>query len=273
MDYRHGAIRLLYQNETDTFNMGRPHFHDEYELYYLQSGSRLFFIKDRVYPMVSGCLAFVDGGELHRAFSPDNLPHSRFVACIRRDELTGSLASLAGPFQNGGCIALTPRDQYYLEGLIAQIIEECEGRRTMKHYAIELMVKQMLLFTLRHSTDSEPEPKYGGSVITRALSAIDSSYAKPISLSALCADLGVSPSHFTRIFKASTGFTLVEYIHNLRLKKAAGLLSDTDFSVSRIAEDTGFQSFSYFGKKFRNAYGLSPLKYRQIHGKVDSKGE
>lgn len=271
VNYRYGDIRVLYNELEDTYNMPQPHFHSEYELYYLFKGERLFFVRDRVYPMVAGCLAFVDGEDMHRAFSSTSLPHSRLVVCLRKGSLQGPLAPLAEPFESGGCLALTAREQFMLEQLYDQLVQECASEHPMKHLQIELLVKQILIFTLRKFQTVTPVPRFGGALMAQAIEHINDNYASEITLQGMCKRLGISPSHFTRLFKASTGFTLIEYVNNMRIKKASELLLSTQRSVSDIAEETGFSSFSYFGKLFRQGHGLSPLQYRKQHAQGGGK--
>ncbi len=250
------------ENAAHTFNMLEPHFHDEYELYYLMSGTRLFFIENRVYPMVTGCLTFVDGEHMHRAFSKSDMPHTRFIVCIRKNVLKQENSKLTEPFIKGGCIALSSKEQIQIELIIRQIIEECSHSRTMQHEYIALLVHQLLIYTFRRYHTPAHSIEYGGADIIKLLRYIDENYTRRITLGELCDYLNISISHLTRLFKTSTGYTIIEYINNMRIRKASGLLLHTDIPVSEIALETGFSSFSYFGKLFRACYGISPLRYR-----------
>lgn len=74
--------------------------------------------------------------------------------------------------------------------------------------------------------------------------------------------VSVSPSHFSRLFKRETGSSPYEYLLNLRLDRAKGLLKQTKLSISEIAEETGFASTSNFICAFHDRVGLSPAKFR-----------
>jgi two-component system response regulator YesN len=65
------------------------------------------------------------------------------------------------------------------------------------------------------------------------------------------------------MFRASFGCPFGEYLTKLRLERAEQLLHDTDWRISRIAEHVGFESFSYFSKRFREAMGMTPSEYRR----------
>ena len=66
-----------------------------------------------------------------------------------------------------------------------------------------------------------------------------------------------------RAMKKSTRDSLIAYINDLRIEKAKPLLLHSDSSVTEIALEVGFNNTSYFIKKFRQATGMSPHKFRR----------
>lgn len=262
--YQQDNYRIICnENEADFFHMDEPHTHDEYELYYLLTGTRLFMIKDRVYPMVAGTLAFLNGEEPHRVFSKSSLPCSRFMLCIKKGNLKQQFVPLMEPFIQGSCIALSAKEQVQIELIIRQVIEECNsGDMPMKQQYLELLVHQLLIYTFR-KYHSSIETQYGGPDILKVLLYIHDNYKSKISLAELCSHLNISISHLTRLFKSSTGYTVVEYINNMRIKRASELLIHSSLPVSEIALEAGFSSPSYLAKLFRQYYDISPLQYRK----------
>lgn len=73
---------------------------------------------------------------------------------------------------------------------------------------------------------------------------------------------GVSQTHFIRLFKASTGRSPHIYYDELRMQRAVTLLKNTDYSVARIAYLCGFTDQSYFSRKFRQWFHVSPSQFR-----------
>lgn len=71
--------------------------------------------------------------------------------------------------------------------------------------------------------------------------------------------------HINRVFKASTGFTLMGYVAHCRIIRAKRLLVETDYPVSEIALQVGYDSPAYFSKIFRLRTGVAPLYYRAKH--------
>ncbi|RKP48727.1 response regulator [Cohnella endophytica] len=74
-----------------------------------------------------------------------------------------------------------------------------------------------------------------------------------------------NPAYLSRMFRKETGFSLSDYIAQLRIDRAKRYLVETNDKVSNIAEDVGYVHFSYFAKLFKKMTGLSPQEYRKKH--------
>lgn len=74
---------------------------------------------------------------------------------------------------------------------------------------------------------------------------------------------GLTPYYFIHLFKEVTGRSPAKYVFESNMKKAEYLLADTDMGVAEIARLTGFDSPSYFSKRFKEQFGKTPLEYRE----------
>ena len=64
--------------------------------------------------------------------------------------------------------------------------------------------------------------------------------------------------------KTITGRTSIELIRTVRMEKACNLLKEGKSSIAEIAEQSGFQTASYFITAFKKAFGMTPGKYASI---------
>ncbi len=78
--------------------------------------------------------------------------------------------------------------------------------------------------------------------------------------------VGLSKNHFSRVFHDATGIRFWDYVTELRIRKAAGLLTETNLPIAVIAEMCGYETEAYFNKKFKLLKGESPGKYRKRYG-------
>ena len=74
---------------------------------------------------------------------------------------------------------------------------------------------------------------------------------------------GRSREHVSREFHRVTGITIVQWLNQLRMEHAAGLLAATQKEIIDISLDCGYESLSHFYASFRKHFGLAPLGYRR----------
>jgi AraC family transcriptional regulator len=87
--------------------------------------------------------------------------------------------------------------------------------------------------------------------------------ADVITLDGLAAAVSLSPYHFARSFRATTGMTPHAFVTEQRLMVARDLLLRGDASVTEVAFSVGFSNVSHFRRLFRQRYGLTPAGLRQ----------
>lgn len=73
------------------------------------------------------------------------------------------------------------------------------------------------------------------------------------------------PYHLSRLVKHFTGKTLHQYLTDYRIQMAKNLLITTKLPITRIAEESGFTTYAYFIKMFRQKTGETPRRYRENH--------
>lgn len=98
---------------------------------------------------------------------------------------------------------------------------------------------------------------------TRIKQYVDQHYLEPINMSGLSEALGISQFYLSRVFKERTGFSPMQYIINRRIGRAQSLLISTDLSVTKIAEQCGYDNPNYFNLLFKKIIGMAPGAYRK----------
>ena len=102
-------------------------------------------------------------------------------------------------------------------------------------------------------------------LIIRAKEYILKNYAKELSVDDVAGTLDISGAHFLRVFKKEMNCTFTEYLNMVRMEKAVEFLSGTELKVNEIARNVGFNNPTYFNTLFKNKYGMTPLRYRELH--------
>lgn len=112
---------------------------------------------------------------------------------------------------------------------------------------------------------SEPQtapPGSGQQRIKTMLSYIHENYSSDITVGDIAAAANISKSECFRCFRSTIRKKPVTYLNEYRLKKAAELITGTDMQITQICFSCGFNHISYFGKMFRQYYGMTPKEFR-----------
>ncbi len=101
--------------------------------------------------------------------------------------------------------------------------------------------------------------------INKAISYIEENLEHPVSLKDLAEIAGLSPYYFSRLFRALTGQSAINYLRLRRLTLAAQKLETKDnISLVDLALDYGFDSQQAFTRAFKRNFGVPPGKYRSL---------
>ncbi len=85
-----------------------------------------------------------------------------------------------------------------------------------------------------------------------------------LGLEELAAIAELSPYHFCRSFKRSTGFTPHQYLIRQRVERAKLLLKDGKMGILEVAIDCGFTHQSHLNRHFKRLTGMTPKKFSQL---------
>lgn len=101
-------------------------------------------------------------------------------------------------------------------------------------------------------------------LISRVKAYLEENIGNPdLGLQSVAETFYVSPGHLGRLMKQETGMTFVAYLTNLRIRKAAALLRETDLRSYQIGEKVGIPDPHYFSHVFKKMTGMSVSEYRE----------
>ena len=108
-----------------------------------------------------------------------------------------------------------------------------------------------------------PKRQYGRlprKMLARAVEYIQDQLDADLTVSGIAQVVGMSPDHFTRLFKKSTGQTPYEYVVETRVRKAKELLTTGKLTISEVAHHVGFVDQSHLTRHFKRVFGLPPKR-------------
>lgn len=114
------------------------------------------------------------------------------------------------------------------------------------------------LQNIKHVDPAVPEP-------VKKLFDLAEDYYSSETIKSVSVRYGINEKYLGYLFKKSAGMSFCEYKNMLRLDEAAYMLKGSNLKIIDIAVSTGFANVSYFTKKFRTTFGVSPTEYRKKH--------
>ena len=243
--------------------VGSEHYHDFFELYFLEKGTCRYFIDNRSFEVAPGDLVLIPAGTIHKTLYRPGVRTRELIYCSAAyiPEALGDLPVHLPLYRN-------PRISGDIGELFARIgTEFCAAMPPKKDpIACEMLTEltRLLFYLLIRHREECPCVQGGNPLVTDVINDLKQHLAMDIRLPQLAHRHGVSPAHLSRLFKKETGFGLWEYLRTLRLQRAAHLLRQVPpRSVAEIAFSCGFNDSNYFSEQFKKAFGCPPGIYRR----------
>jgi AraC-like DNA-binding protein/quercetin dioxygenase-like cupin family protein len=254
------------------------HWHEEAEFFYIADGEVLFQVDTETFVLRAGEAAYIDGGDIHAAYSSGDAACS-FQAVVFDVRLLDGLhydavqESAVAPLRDR--TRTFPRhirpDSKWEKELLKSIrtVIDCynsavPGYETAIKGHLFLMLHQLAV----SGRSANRSLSAGGGTRTdrlkRTLLYMQQHYSRTIQVRELAEQIPMSESQFCRFFKSMTRQTPVEYLNAYRVKRAAELLRATDRKISDIAMEVGFGHISYFIKVFQKIMKATPSQYRTV---------
>ncbi|WP_165444032.1 AraC family transcriptional regulator [Lachnoclostridium sp. Marseille-P6806] len=294
-----GEVPGLFVEEayrSSSYAMRTRHFHDSMELYFLMEGDRLYFIEQNTCHVKPGMAILIGRNRIHKTsmYSEDPV-HRRFLLQYEEEPFDALLKGLGYPgFDEFGSRFQGPAVFTEAEwGQALRIMEDL--RQTLGEAGVPqpgrsraLLRAAELLGLFAHAAERgvPGEKREDRSLRGELRDGTDQRYkvdelaqylqkhcGESHSLDALAAKFYISRSRLTVLFRQVTGFTVVEYLMFMRMRRAQELLCGTALSVTEIAAQTGFGNVTYFERVFRTMTGDRPLHYRRTHKSASAQTE
>lgn len=151
--------------------------------------------------------------------------------------------------------------------LLAEAMErECEGAAPGHEVALRAKLLELMVFLSRAYTATDTTEAHALLRVGNVIGALENDFARDWKVEELLAIAHMSRSNLMRVFRKATGQTPIDYLVRLRIQKAMGMLRSTDFPITEIALEVGFNDSNYFTRQFRRMVGMPPRRFRLLKG-------
>ncbi len=166
-----------------------------------------------------------------------------------------------------------------LRGLIAQIIQEATATYTVVRggllqnpeapaggpQLIRLYLEQLLIMLYRMLTRREA-PLDTKELHNEMVLYLNRHLYSTLSIPEMCEELHYGKTHLSKVFKAATGQSILQYYNQLKIREAKRLLRTPRYTVSEIADLLCYDTPQYFCQSFKRHAGMTPSEYRTSVG-------
>lgn len=239
------------------------HYHDQYELFYLLSGTRTYLRNSNIFYLEEDCITLTKPYIIHATTGGH---YSRVCIHFAKEFL------------------LEYFNEQYVERLLEIFSEDMvSNHKIVKNARIKEFFVQIDKYVLEKNYDfaahalgdllldlsvsikncepyvSPTSPK----LISTICDYIQNNLAKVKGLADICEEFHFSRSYISHYFKQTTGFTITAYMIEARMTRAMSLLRNTKKSIRRIALECGYDETPYFCLSFKKKMNLTPTDYRK----------
>ncbi len=277
-------LNLSHVRRSQHYNMVEEHAHPEWELYFLLSGERLYFIRDHLVQVKKGDLVLIPAGEVHKSLPVKGPIHERICLDfleIFLDPVSKSMMelNLLNVFKGGRLFRLKEADQSWVQRELFRMLAEARDSTGAWEDAVRLILANILLFLRRCDAgqqfiDGSHSPSLEW--LLPLLQYLADHYMEQITLPGIAALFYLHPSYLSRAFHKATGMTFINYLAELRVREGRVLLETTQMPSTLIGEACGFEDGIRFGRVFKRVTGQTPGGYRKsscgrLHGSSQAK--
>ena len=243
------------------YALSRDHTHPGYSFFLAFDRNTGIVAEGRTIYSEPGTVMAIEPEARHHELARDDPP--RYVAIlIDRAHFESQLVLYGeGPPEAFRFRAFTPEAELLL--LLRTFMNECEGDlpgRIPLLAALGLRISHSLI---RAALGVKAHPSVGSArlEIHRAIQYLHDHYAEHLLVADLARVAGLSPPHFSRLFRRETGHSPLAYLIRIRIQRSRLLLRAGDDSVTEVAYKCGFATPSHFADCFRKQCGLTPSEY------------
>lgn len=263
---RKGRLSLYPQFSAES------HWHDDIELIFILTGQMQYNVNGKVILLNAGEGIFVNARQVHFGFSEQH--HECEFICI----LLHPILLCSSRTAEEECVnPLLFNDNIPFFHLKAGTVWECAVLSSIQNiYEIrddplsELKIQRSffdiwinLCENVISIPGTPPVSNHNLSVLKDMISFLNNNFSEKLKLEEIANAGGIGKTGCCTIFKRCLNKTPIEYLTELRLRKATQLLKTSDMTILEISYAVGFSGASYFSETFRKYYGCTPSQYRK----------
>lgn len=264
-------FEITYSETSSKHHMPTMAASPHYEISLIICGDRQSITPEQIFYAHSGSVVIGCPNILHQTSSISDTPYKRILIKCSIEVMNTIRNKLGATKFDTLCAGYA--HYFSTEGLkiiTTKFFEMLEEYKNYSIYSNEILTGMMFhLCTMIIRYEEVPvsnRPTIKSTTnesVLKALNYLDIYSVLSPSLGEVAAHVGLTPSHFSRLFKNMTGRTYSQYLTLIKLQHCRFLLMRTNLSIDEIASRTGFCNGNYLNNVFKNFYHETPNFFRK----------
>ena len=271
-----GKEGFIVENETRPHMYDKLHYHPEIQLIYILEGTGDLFAGDSFVSYKPGDLFLIGPNQSHVFKSdPDYFEEAQHLECetisifFHQKSLGEGFFSIEETSEIRTLIERSKRGIQFNSH-----IAESVGERILELLELGGFDRLLSILSILNDLSSSEDFEYLASIshqiptsdqknqkVNKVINYIIDNFHKDIKLEDVAKVANYSQAAFCHFFKQHTQKTFVQFLIELRVSNACKMLRNSDFNISQICYECGFNNVSNFNRQFKKITGLCPSDY------------
>lgn len=255
------------------------HTHDFLEIVYICSGSGIHQVNGKEYRVIQGDVFFINFKVTH-GFKPLT-EDFRWINCVFLPEVFNSSLinsdnaedlleiMLFKPIFSGkidslfGVSILNRQEEfdYIFRSMLKEYETQKIGHQLILQSYLTILLSKIFRFTLEEKEENKDLLK--NKIVSQVICYLKDNYSKPFTIDEIARQVFLSPTYFSSLFKSTTGSTVIEYIHRIRIEEACRLINEKNIKISEVISEVGYSDSKFFYSIFKRYVKMTPGQYKK----------
>ncbi len=234
------------------------HSHPFTELFYVQNGQGSFLIEEEEYPIRQDDFVIVNANVSHTEKSSGSVPLEYVTIGVE-----GLMFSFEGEKEHiiFSCKNEQKDLNFYMTTMLKELTEKNRDFESICQNLLEVLIIKLIRRT-NFAFEVAPSLQISKECI-KIKRYIEANYMNDITLDTLAEFSHLNKFYMAHAFTMYCSCSPIQYLCQIRIQASKELLANTDYSITEIAQSSGFSSQSYFAQCFRKSCGMTASAYRK----------
>lgn len=246
--------RTLQHHELILITSGKGHIRDKHKSYQLKEGTLLYLCPNVQHSIYADSVEPICFFSVHFSCAIVGFDNDKW-------NITGKIDTLPLDFVQN------LKDYYLVNDVFKKLVENWMAKLPNYEFISKTLFQELLFEIFQNIKNNNND--YSSSLkVDKVIEYMINNIHKKITLTELSELVCLSPAYLSRVFKETTGYSVIEFFNKIKVDKAKELIIDGDKKIKEVAKILGFTDEFYFSRIFKKIEGISPLEFyhKNVHG-------